>query len=227
MSSFESQPLVASDAGDFEPKAACGKTDRPDADAFVPIRLGSKVEEPSEPPAPSTEEIRAQAYAEGLEAGRAELPWREVEELRGLIDSLEKAMVSTARLRREYLRDQRAAVVELALAMAERLVRRAIATDPAPLVDILGRALDTLPDEEKLRVALSSDDLASLQAGFSEEIAGFGRGGGVVLEGDSELARGDVVVQGERGSVDARVATLIERLRESLRELEGIPEAQP
>ncbi len=226
MSSFEPLPIVASQPDDFERKAAGRKTEQPEAQGFVPIRVGSEVEEPEEVVEPSAAEIREQAYAEGVEAGRAELPWQEVEQVRGLIETLERALASVAHLRRDYLHDQRKAMVDLALALAEKLVRSTIEADRAPLVDIIARALETLPDEGKLRVALSSEDLASLQAGFAEEIAHFGNEGRVVLEASSELACGDVRVQGERAAVDARVDSLLARIRESLEELQDIPEVQ-
>ena len=49
---------------------------------------------------PTPEEIREEAYAEGVAAGRAELPWQEAEELRGLIETLEEALSGVAELRR-------------------------------------------------------------------------------------------------------------------------------
>ncbi len=221
MSSFEPQPLVASDDTEFE-----SKHDAVEQAGFVPLRVGEEHPVDEAPPVVSEEEIREAAWKEGFAAGRAELPWQEAETLSGLIETLEKALEGVSRLRRDVLEESRETTIELALAMAERLVRRRIAVDPAPLVDIVKRTLETLPDEPKLRVALASEDFERLQLGLAEELAGFGASGAVALEASAELACGDVRVEGERGGVDARLTTLLARMREGLDALRDMPEGQ-
>ncbi|MDP6978842.1 MAG: FliH/SctL family protein [Myxococcota bacterium] len=219
MSSFEPQPFLAA-AAEFE-----SKRDVANPAGFVPLRVGEERPADEAPAAASEEEIKAAAWKEGFAAGRAELPWQEAETLQGLIETLEKALEGVSRLRRGLLEESRETSVELALAMAECLVRRQIALDPAPLVDIVKRALETLPDEPKLRVALASEDFECLQLGLAEELASFGASGAVALEASADLASGDVRVEGERGGVDARLTTVLSRMRDGLDGLRDMPEA--
>jgi len=219
MSSFEPRPITAEVANEFS-----AERDERAAPGFVPFRAGETPAVEEVPAGPSEEEIRQAAYDEGFAAGRAQLPWQEAESLRGLIETLEKSLESVARLRRDLLRDSRETSVELALAIAERLVRRQITLDPAPMIDVVKRAIEAMPDESKLRVALSSDDFEVLQLGLSEELAGFGAESGVVLEATAELGRGDVRVHGDRGGVDARLPSLLQRVREGLDALYELPE---
>lgn len=224
MSSFDPDPLAAAGGNVFVPHPVSGRDPDAPTEKFVAIRVGSEVGSEAVRREITAEEIRDQAYAEGVEAGRAELPWKEAEELRGAIETLEQALSGVADLRRDSLRDQRVAVVNLAIAIAERLVRHSIETDPEKLAAIVERAVATLPNEGKLRIAISADDYQVLQIGMAETLATFAQNCGAEIEACAELARGDVLVHGERGDVDARVASLLPRIRDALDELFELPE---
>ncbi len=225
MSSFDPDPPGGANAGAFVHHPINGQdADEPPA-KFVHLRVGRSSEQDvvSEKVAP--EQVREQAYAEGLEAGRAELPWQEAEELSGVIETLEGALSEVAELRLNTLRDQRVAVVGMAIEIAEKLVRHSIETDPDQLATIVERAIATLPDEGKLCVAISNDDYQVLQSGLAQTLATFGQDSGVEISASDDLLRGDVRVYGECGDVDARVSSLMARVRESLADLYDIAES--
>lgn len=225
MSSFDPDPNSTGDATSFiaEPVEGASETEN----SFVAIRLGGESASDDTESELTPEEVREQAYAEGVAAGRAELPWQEATELQGLIDTLEEALAGVAELRRNSLREHRVAVVELAVAIAERLVRQSIEADTDKLAAIVERSVSTLPDESKLRVLLSSADYDALQAGMASTLASFCDQSGAVIEASAELARGDVRVLGVIGDVDARVTSQLGRVREALSDLYDIPEAPP
>lgn len=225
MSSFDPDPSSTVDTVSFMPEPIEGADAA--ANGFVAMGVAGETTEVDAAPELTAEEIRVQAYAEGVLAGRAELPWQEAAELQGLIDTLEEALTGVAELRRNSLRDQRRVVVELAVAIAEKLLRQTIEADTDNLVAIVERAVSTLPDEGKLRVVLSSADYEALQTGMAAALSSFCDDSGAEIEASAELARGDVRVLGVIGGVDARITSLLTRVREGLSDLYDIPESSP
>lgn len=225
MSSFERLKITGATEGGFVPTPLTASGSGDTRDVFVPTATHGYVEEVPEPPGSSEEEIRAEAYADGFEAGTAQLPWKEVESVRGLMETLDDALNGVVDLRRDYLVDQRIVVVELAIAIAEKLVRRSVEADATVLESIVERAASALSDEPKLRIAVSDADFEMLQAGMSEMLASLREAGNAEIEADAVLERGDVIVAGQQGSVDAKVATLLAHVKDSLSDLYGTREA--
>jgi len=177
------------------------------------------------PPAPPLEEQLAQAREEGRAEGRAELPWQEAEALGRAVAALEQAGAALGELRRGYLRSQRRALVELALAVAGRLVRRELSSDPEALAGAVERALEELdPDGEEpvsLHLAPAERTLLERDPAIWERLTGVH---GLRVEEDERLEAGDVRLRAGRSQVDARVDELLRRVREALAELVDLPE---
>jgi flagellar assembly protein FliH len=171
--------------------------------------------------------------AEGLEAGReqgaaaarAELPFAEAETLRTAAGALEEAARSVAALRRGYLAENRRLLVELAVAVAERVLARRIEADPDALLGVVERALAELGDAPELRLKLSERDRQAVEAGRALELAAFAERHGVAVEADPALAPGDVRILAGRTQVDARIGVVLRRIREELVACADAPEA--
>ncbi len=219
MSSFEP------DAGAAVPNGFVPAEPLQEGSAFERRAIGGAPAEPEPapgpapvadaPPAPDTAELERAAFERGVAAGRAELPWSESEAYAQAATSFVEAARALAALRRDYLARQRRTVVELALTVAEKIVRRELRTDAAALASIVERALAQLDTEGPLRVAVSPADRDALETG-APELAERLAGAGAALEPDPGLERGDVVVDAGASQVDARIPELLRRLREEL-----------
>ncbi len=226
MSSFDADPVVDSKGQKFVVKGPDDGDQLPEDNTFVARRVGADPIDCEESRRLTPEQIHDQAYAEGLEVGRAELPWSEAEELRSVIDALEKAGKELVSIRRDYLREERVVAVEVALAIAERLVRRHVEADLDALASVVERAAAALPESGALQLELSADDHAALMRGHAPDLEAWSLKTGVTVELGAELGRADVRVTAERGDVDARVESLLSRVREELAELYDVPEAE-
>lgn len=167
---------------------------------------------------PSLEELRQEAFEAGRAAGRAELPWRDADALRSALISLEEAARALGGVRRDYLMAQRRALVELALAVAERVLGRAVAADPDALVAVVERALAQLGADEPVRLRLCAGHLETLELGLAPQLARLAAEHGVRVEADRELVPGDVRVFAGRSQVDARLEECLRRVRDELSE---------
>ncbi len=220
MSSFEPWPLVPGDAA-FEPRRLRegDRTFQPDptsaTPAVPPVDSSAAPERPPQPPEPTAEDLHRQAFEEGREAGRAELPWQDAQALRAARTALEVSIEALARTRRANLSAQRGAVVDLALAVAERLVRRELAIDPEALMGVVERALSQLEGEEPAVVALSERDLETL-GGDGEQALSRLSDRGVRIEMDPTLSPGDTRVRAGALQVDTRLEEVLAALRNEL-----------
>ncbi len=201
----------------FEPDAAQplqGFVAEPLAGSAAPFSQESAPAAGVAPPE-DPERVRQRAFEEGREAGRAELPWREAEGLRAATGALEQAVRALTALRRDYLRSHRRAVVDLAVAVAERILVREVAGVPDALAAMVSRALESIEEGEPLRVHLSPRDAETLAAADPAPLTGL-RNEGLEIVSDDELCDGDVRLRADVTEVDARLGALLARVREDL-----------
>jgi len=161
----------------------------------------------------------AKGREEGAEAARAALPIEDAELLRSAAASFAEAARGVAALRRGYWVENRKTVVELALCVAERLLRRELSTDPDALAGVVERALEALGEVPALRLRLSVVDAEALSDGRAPGLAELSRRHGIEVEADPRLVPGDARVLSERTAVDARLAESLRRIGEELSEL--------
>lgn len=187
------------------------------AEAFRPAGLAgdAAAAESREPDA--AERVR-EAYEKGLAAGRAELPWREAEAVRSAASALEEAARGLAALRRSYLVEQRRALVDLALAVAEHVLGRVVAADLDALASVVECVLAELPEAAPVELRFSTRDHETLAAGLAPALSALAEEHGIAVTADARLAPGDVRARARDTEVDARLRTLLRRLREELLE---------
>jgi flagellar assembly protein FliH len=120
--------------------------------------------------------------------------------------------IAMASLRREILEASEADLVQLATAIAERIVRREVRVDPELVAKWAQEGLGALGEHDELTVVISSDVAKALpEARFRQLL-----GDGVALRVDAELPAGSCEVRGRHGrydaSVDSRMAAILDAL---------------
>lgn len=172
-----------------------------------------------EPDRAATQDLQAQreqaAYARGVADGEKRLSEQllrqrsEVLELQnGVLKSLHEAVP-------QVMRQSEAALIELALAVARKLV------DDLPIslemVEAAVRsALAQVEDDAEILVHVHADDLALLQQGNSPVLHPGQGNAKLRFHASPEVTRGGCLVQTRFGLIDARRETKLELLRQSL-----------
>jgi flagellar biosynthesis/type III secretory pathway protein FliH len=111
-------------------------------------------------------------------------------------------------------------IVELAFAVAARVLARAAESDREAVVEIAARALDAVRQRADVTLRTHPDDLAALRAAEPRLLARLKRARRLALVADAAVERGGVVVESEAGTVDARLTTQLDALRRALAEVE-------
>ncbi len=147
--------------------------------------------------------LRAESMSAGLEAGRAEA---------GAL------LIAAAAARDRILAEAEEALPRLALAVAEKVIRRTLASERDAVCELAAAALAEARGRRVVRLRLHPGDLPAAAAQRSR-LAALAGGPGLELLEDPTLAPGDAVVETEAGLADARVETQLGALRRALLEV--------
>ena len=155
----------------------------------------------------------AKGYAQGERAGAEAAVVRSDAMLRRMAQTLEELSA----LRAEMIRRTERQMVQLVLAIAERVVHREVTLDRGLLVGMARAALDRLGECASATIRLHPDDYAAIAAGLSQV-----DGTQVQVAVDPLVSRGGCLVQSDFGFMDvAPEAQFREMARVLLDELQS------
>jgi flagellar assembly protein FliH len=108
-------------------------------------------------------------------------------------------------------------IVRLALEIAEKMVGKALAEDPAIIVSVLERAKQQVLEAKQIRIRLHPDDFKFISE-IRPEVIKMGQAEGRLIEvlPTEEISRGGCRLETEIGVVDATMPTQIEEIRRQL-----------
>ncbi|QTQ30868.1 Flagellar assembly protein [Aromatoleum bremense] len=167
-------------------------------DPEPPVRL---------PTAADIESMFEDARRDGHEAGYregAEQAQQEAMRIAALADALDEAL---ARLDRDVAEE----LVGLAMEVARRMVRNALAEQPEAVIETVRMALNQLP-QAQARIHLHPDDVALVRAYLAEQS---GHGHPTLIDDDA-ISRGGCLVQTAGSQLDATLETRWRRVLETL-----------
>jgi flagellar assembly protein FliH len=172
----------------------------------------------------ASEEGRAKGHAEGLEKGLAEGREKGRREsleagkptIEALVKAWSGALAEFERVRDELQQRGRRGVVELAVAIGEKVVRRAIEHDPGGVEEQIAGAIGMVLKSSKLVIRVHPEDLEVGEVCVPVLMARLGASTAVELAADPSLSRGSCVVRTDRGEIDATIETQVARIAEAL-----------
>jgi flagellar biosynthesis/type III secretory pathway protein FliH len=192
----------------------------PTLEATTVIAAGGSIAEQAAAIVAAAEAQAEVVIAAAAEQGRAEGHAQGVAEAHELLaparEALEAGLAALAQER--VVAEAEAAAVELALALAQKVLGTALEVRPELVLEVATGALRRTDERDHLVLQVNPDDLELVRASL-DEIAG--RLGGIGrLEAASErrVARGGCIVRTPDGEIDATISTQLEAAAEVLRE---------
>ena len=151
-------------------------------------------------------EAREQGYQEGLRAAQnAE---------QALLAGLQAALVDLEVARQRLAEDLEPEVVRLSVGIAEQLIRQEVALHPEIVVGVARAAISRLKGVRSLKVFAHPEDTETLSKHLGNALDE--RPEHLEIAADAHIGRGGCVVDSERGSVDARMESQMERISAAL-----------
>jgi flagellar assembly protein FliH len=158
--------------------------------------------------------VEREAHERGLEAGAHEAREAARTRLEATLARLAETIDRVAVLRGDLLRGAERDLVRLAIAMAERIVRREIQTDRDAILTMARAALARLGDTAVATVRLHPGDLDAISPRLEIRTAT----GPIRLVGDAGIPAGGCFVESDLGSVDATIDAQLRELRAALQD---------
>ena len=152
-------------------------------------------------------DARQAGHQEGQNAARAQAS----AELQPVLEKLARSIQDIAGLRPRLLREAQGELVELALAIARRILHRELSVDPSALENLVAGALEKLAEQEICRIRVHPE----LEPGVRQALHQAGRDP-VALRADVTLERGAVLIETSRGKLDASLETQLAEIGRGL-----------
>lgn len=157
------------------------------------------------------EVIQSEAFRQGHEEGERAGEERATAQYREAIAGLGRCVLQVAtlkpRLRAEAERD----LVELAFAIARRILRREVSVDPTAVVGLIRGCLDQYSRAEISRLQVHPQDLPAVAEFFRQNPAPQ-----LEVVADPKVSRGGALFETTRGVLDARFETQLEEIEKGL-----------
>src|SRR5580765_4191669 len=143
--------------------------------------------------------IESEARAEGFRTGRAEGQAAGAEEIAATTAALAGVLAALDGSRAAYVAAAERDVVELALAIAEKIVGASLAVDPGIVCNLVAGALRSVEGSDRLVLEVNPDDLALVQGWLDTTTIPIAAR--VELRAERRIARGGCVVRTTDGEI--------------------------
>ena len=157
-----------------------------------------------------------EGHEKGMLDGRQQARSAAEQELRTLMERWSAAVVEWERRRDAMMDAANKDVLRLALAVAEKIVHRAVAVDPTLVVDQVRAALAIVARPTEIAIHVHPDDFPLIDAVFAELTQALKPSRHARLADDATVGRGGCVVSMQGGQVDATLDTQLSRIAEAL-----------
>lgn len=159
------------------------------------------------------EEGRRDGYKAGLLAAEAEAAAMRAE--------AEEILKAAKAERLHQLQDVQADIAQLAVSIAEKIIRRRLGEDPELIAGIVADAISRMKNGETLRVRANPRDIPIIQDREDALVASVSGLKNLELIEDPGIAPGGCVVETGHGYIDARIDRQLELVEEALRAAVG------
>jgi flagellar assembly protein FliH len=162
------------------------------------------------------EQIKSQSQVEGrqaaLKAAEAAIQGKLDEQLRQLMPALESAAQQVVQVKDQWQRHWEHNLVLLATRIAERIIRREIATQPDIPLALIQEALDLATGSQKITLHLHPADRTALGDRIQQLAGRMVKLGPVHVVADDTVARGGCRVHTEFGVIDQQIESQLKRI---------------
>ena len=173
----------------------------------------------------TADEREEQAYQKGFAAGKADgLVEGEnsgfelgIQKIEPLVKSIEEALIQLNRIREETFQQIEKEVVELALAIAQKVICHEIAIDRETVVCVAREALAKVDDPGKVTIKMSPSDLQFINETKYQLSNLISNVDNITLEAEDSIQSGGCVIETDLGEIDARIEKQLQAVEQSFR----------
>ena len=187
------------------------------SDGGIAARVGSRPHGHGEK---SLEDIETEAYIRGFNKGEKAGLAAAGDKIAAAQAMLTGAIEELGRLQQRVRRGIEKEVVELALAIAERIVRQELDVNGGVIAEVVGEALKKVEHQQEVVIRVNPADKEFLDPSRLQTSDPAGQSGPIRfrIEGDEAIGRGGCFVETESGDIDARIETQLDIIRAAFKD---------
>jgi flagellar assembly protein FliH len=164
--------------------------------------------------------IRERAQQEGkqaaLKAAEALVDEKVGKHIVTLLPALKQAVEGIAQARQVWLAHSEKATVQVAAAIAARVIRRELSRAPEITLDLVREALEMAAGSTEIQIRLHPDDAAALAGQVRTLVAAMTRVGTAQVVADPAISRGGCRIDTRFGSIDQQFEAQLARIEQEL-----------
>lgn len=193
-----------------------GQEPREEAAAQAPEQRGAAAGTPEQrPEGADTERRIEEAHRRGFVEGEARGRQTASQQVQAAVERLARSAAEFLALRPQARREAEEDVVQLALAVARRVLRRELTVDPGAILGLVKAAMEKL-DARDLRKIRAHPETAALLGKYLQDA---GLPERVEIVPDGALEKGAAILETARGSLDASVDTQVAEIERGFTDL--------
>lgn len=152
----------------------------------------------------------AEAYQKGVREGEAQARGQAQAAVQPLLDKMAAAVRELSEIKPRLRRDAEADVVQLAVAIARRILHRELSVDPSAMQALVRVALGRLERQELYRVWVHPSQAQAVRSGVENQ------SGSIEVIADPNRELGSLLFETNRGKLDASVSAQFEEIERGL-----------
>lgn len=165
------------------------------------------------------EQGREQGYQEGLTQGR-QSGQKELETaMNQAVAKTELMVTAAAHDAKEMMKNAERQIVDIALAVARKILAYEISENPMVVLPLVKAALEKVSDQEEIVIRVSSEDFDSVLMAKKDLQNMVGREHALKIIPDRTIDSGSCVIDTSYGTVDARIDTQFAIIKKVLQDL--------
>ena len=162
------------------------------------------------------EQVQRDAWRAGFEQGEKAGERLALQKVEPVLASLGELVAGMRHERENLVRLHQPELVNIAFAIAQRVVRAELAAAPEAVTRAVEDALARVGVRDEIRIYVSPQDAALVERYLQEARPGGVESGHLKLEPDASIARGGCRLESEAGTIDATIEGQMRALRSAL-----------
>ncbi len=157
-----------------------------------------------------------QGYEQGFAEGFREGSNVQKNEALAAVNALQAVREEVGSFKGKILQSTEKQILELCIAVAEKILHQEISTDRRVIQSVLKAAFRTLVDRENVKIRLNAEDfryLAEMKSDFIRSLDGVRN---VFFEEDGSIPRGGAILETSSGEVDARIGEQLAEVKAAM-----------
>lgn len=164
------------------------------------------------------QETEKQAYHAGFGQGQQQGIETGIRQLEPVLQNFRQALQELDKLRLEIYRKAEHETVDLALAIARKIICREITTDKKIVLNVIKEALTQAAGRETIRIKINPADLEVIKAHDIELSRYFQVDDAIRFEPDHSISSGGCVIETDLGEIDARIEKQLQIVEAAFRQ---------